>query len=405
MDGLKSIRFFGTYLGLTLGRLRRQLWLLAGLALLCLLLPLGAGRAANALLTQGADFSGVTLAVTAPEGDPVPRLLAQFMGDMEDITQYCAFAALEEGEAMDALRQGEVTAVLVLPEDFIHGVMWGTNPDLRLVVAGDRPLESLLLLWVGQSASDILSAFQSGVYAVLDLYGEAPPPGLTRDQVVRDINLRYIALAMDRTGMFQTWELSATQALPIPLHYALSLTACFALSAAPLFVPIYSGSWLSFQRRLRSAGRSAAVGYFSGVCAGIPAMILLIFPSMLLAGGGNPVFLLGAAFLMAMFCSLFGSMCCLASEDAAGCALIAFGVSLLALALAGGIVPPVLLPEPVRRLSWLSPVTWLRRLAAWPMGHPAPGSVWVCLVLSAAGLAAPALVLYRRRVERQEVAL
>lgn len=398
------MRYFVRFLSLTLDRFCCQRRLLAGLALLCLLLPLGAGRVANTLLTQGVDFSGVTLAVTAPEGDPVPRLLVQFMGGMEDIAQYCTFVALEEEEAMDALRRGEVTAVLVLPEDFIRGVMWGTNPDLRLVAAGDRPLESLLLLWVGQSAGDILSAFQSGVYAVLDLYGEAPPPGLTRDQVVRDINLRYIALAMDRTGMFQTLEVSATQALPISLHYALSLTACFALSAAPVFVPIYSGSWLSFQRRLRGVGRGAAAGYFSGVCAGIPALLLLIFPSLLLAGEGNPLFLLGSALLMALLGSVFGSVCCLVAENAAGCGLIAFGVSLLSLALAGGIVPPVLLPGSVRRLGWLSPVTWLRRLAAWSMGYPADASAWVCLALSAAGLAALALVLYRRRMDRQEMA-
>lgn len=399
------MRYFGQFLKLTLDRLCRQRQLLAGLVLLCLLLPPGAGRAANALLTRGVDFSGATLAITAPEGDPVPQLLERFLGDMEDIAQYCTFTALEEGEAMDALRRGEVTGVLVLPEDFIHGVMRGTNPDLRLVAAGDRPLESLLLLWVGQGASDILSAFQGGVYAVLDLYGENPPPGLARDQVVRDINLRYITLALDRTGMFRTWEVSATQALPIPLHYALSLTGCFALSAAPLLVPLYSGSWLMFQRRLRAVGRSAATGYLSGVCAGIPALLLLIFPSLLLAGEGNPVFLLGAALLMALFGSVFGSVCCLAAENAAGCALLAFGVSLPSLALAGGVVPPVLLPGPVQRLSGLSPVTWLRQLAARPMGYPAPGSVWTCLALSAAGMAALALVLYRRRMDRQEVAL
>ena len=392
--------YFGQLLKLNLVRLCRQRRLLAGLALLCLLLPLGAGRAANALLSRGVDFSGVTLAITAPEGDRVPRQLELFLGDMEDIAQYCAFVALEEGEAMDALRRGEVTAVLVLPEDFIHSVMWGSNPEIRLVVAGDRPLESLLLLWVGQSAGDILAAFQSGVYAVLDLYEESPPPGLTRDQVVWDINLRYIGLAMSRTGMFRPAEVSATQALPVPLHYTLSLTACFALSAAPLLVPLYGGDWLRFQRRLRSVGRDAAAGYLSGVCAGIPLLLLLIFPSLLFAGGGNPVLLLGAALLMALFCSVFGSVCCLAAENNAGCGLIAFGVSLLSLALAGGIVPPVLLPGPVRRLSWLSPVAWLRQLTAQSMGYPADGFVWTCLALSTAGMAILALVLYCRRVDR-----
>ena len=69
---------------MTLVRLCRQRWLLAGLALLCLLLPLGAGQAAGYLLTRGVAFSGVTLAVTAPDGDNIPQLLEQFMGDMED---------------------------------------------------------------------------------------------------------------------------------------------------------------------------------------------------------------------------------------------------------------------------------------------------------------------------------
>ena len=397
--------YFGQFFKLTVVRLCQQRRLLAGLALLCLLLPLGAGRAAGHLLSRGVGFSGVTLAVTAPEGDNTPQLLEQFMGEMEDIAQYCTFTALGGDEAMDALRKGEVTAVLVLPGDFIRGVMWGDNPDLRLIVAGDRPLESLLLLWVGQSASDILSAFQSGVYAVLELYEEAPPPGLTRDQVVRDINLKYITLALNRSGMFQTEELSATLALPIPLHYALSLLCYFALSAAPLFVPVYSGDWLRFQRRLRSVGRGAAVGYFSGVAAGIPALLLLLLPFLLLTGEGSPLARIGAAVLMALCCSVFCSLCCLAAENAGGCGLASFAVSLLSLALAGGIVPPVLLPGPVRRLSGLSPVTWLRQLAAWPMGYPVDLSTWACLAASTVGMAALALALYRRRVERQEVAM
>ena len=366
------MRYFGQCFKLTLVRLCRQRWLLAGLALLCLLLPLGAGQAAGYLLTRGVAFSGVTLAVTAPDGDNIPQLLEQFMGDMEDIAQYCSITAMGEEEAMAALRDGTVTAVLVLPEDFIHGVMWGENPDLRLVTAGDRPLESLLLLWVGQSASDILSAFQSGVYAVLDLYEDAPPPGLTRDQVVLDINLRYISLAMNRTGMFQPEFLSATETLPIPLHYVLSLAVSFALSAAPLFVPIYSGDWLRFQRRLRSVGRSSAGGCFSGVAAGALALLLLLLPTLLLAGEGHPLALTGSALLMALFCSEFCAVCCLAAGNAAGCGLIAFGVSLLSLALAGGILPPVLLPGPMRQLSWLSPTAWAMRWTG------PPGSVWPC---------------------------
>ena len=402
---MDTLRFFGIYLNLTLGRLCRQRWLLAGLALLCLLLPLGAGRAAGELLSRGVDFSPVTLAVSAPEGDQVPLQLEQFMGEMEDVAQYCRIVSMDEEAALAALARGEAAAVLDLPQDFIRGVMWGENPDLRLIVSGDRPLEALLLLWVGQSASDILSAFQSGVYAVLDLYEETPPPGLTRDQVVFDINLRYISLALDRTGMFQSRELSATRTLPVPLHYALALLSYFALSAAPLFVPIYSGGWLRPQRRLRAASRGVAVGYWAGVLAGALLLLPLLLPALLLAGGGPSLPLLGAALGMALFCSVFSSVCCLVSRSAAGCGLLAFTVSLAALALAGGIVPPVLLPGPVRGLSVLSPVSWLQRLAVGAVGRPPDPSAVLCLTASGAVLAVLTLSLYRRRTDSGEVGL
>ena len=401
---MSGLRYFGKLTGLTAGKLCQQRWLLAGLALLCFLLPLGTGRAAEAALSRGVDFHGVTLAVTAPEGDDTPRQLERFMGELEDVAQYCRFVALDEKEAMEALENGEVTAVLLLPEHFIRGVMWGENPDLRLIVPADRPLESLLLLWVGQSASDILSAFQSGVYAVLERYEANPPPGLTRDQVVFDINLRYISLALNRSGMFRTETVSAARTLPVSLHYALSLTVFFALAAAPVFVPLYGGSWLRFQRRLRAAGRGAAWGYFSAQAAGTPVLLLLLLPALLWAGGGKPA-LFAAALVTALYCCAFCSLCCLLTGSAGGCGLLSFGIAAASLGLAGGIVPPVLLPAPIRRLSGLSPVTWLRQLAAWAMGYPAEPSAWLCLLLSALGMAALALALYRRRVDRQEVEL
>lgn len=400
---MRELRFIGTYSLLTLGQLRRQRWLLAGLVLLYLLLPLGAGQAAQTLLSRGVDFHPVTLAVTGPEGDPTPKQLEQYMGEMADITQYCRITAMEQGQAMAALERGEAAAVLILPERFIYGVMEGSNPDLRLVVAGDRPLEALLLLWVGQSAADMLSAFQGGVYAVLDLYEQSPPAGLTRDQVVVDINLRYINLALNRTDLFRLQETSATRTLPVPLHYALALISFFALSAAPVFVPIYGGDWLRFQRRLRSVGRGFAAGWLSGVIAGWLVLFLLLAPALLLLGKGNPAGLMGAALLMAGYCSLFCSLCCLLFEGAAGCGSAAFLLSLLSLGLAGGIVPPVLMPAALRRLSGLSPVGWLMAAAARPMGYGAAPFPWACLALSGAAMAALSLALYRRRADRQEV--
>ena len=74
---MKVTGFFGKFITLILGRLCRQPWLLAGLALLCLLLPLCIAPAAETVLSEGVDFGGMHLAITGPEGDPVPEMVAE----------------------------------------------------------------------------------------------------------------------------------------------------------------------------------------------------------------------------------------------------------------------------------------------------------------------------------------
>ena len=74
---MRALRFFTVSVRYTLGKFCQQRWLLAGLILLCFLLPLAAGQAAGRLLSQGVDFSGVTLAISAPEGDDKQGLAYQ----------------------------------------------------------------------------------------------------------------------------------------------------------------------------------------------------------------------------------------------------------------------------------------------------------------------------------------
>ena len=138
---MKTVRFFAINWKLTLGRLCQQRWLLAGLALLCFLLPFGAGRAAEVLLSRGVDFHGVTLAITAPEGDGVPQKLEQLMGDMEDIAQYCKIVSMDEGAALAALERGEITAVAAW-SDYAAGYL-AVQQAVRAVREQSQELEPL----------------------------------------------------------------------------------------------------------------------------------------------------------------------------------------------------------------------------------------------------------------------
>lgn len=388
--------------GLTLGRLCRQLGLLAGLAALCVILTLLAGRGAEEAFSGGASFSGITLAVTADAGDPLPQQLARTIGGMTDVSQYCRIEALEREEALAALADGRAAAVLDLPENFLQGVQSGENPAVRIIVDGTRPLESLLTLWVGQSASDLLAASQAGIYAVLEEYGQTPPPGLTRDRAVIEINAKYVQWTLNRQEMFREERLLPTNALPIGLHYRLSLAGYLLLSMAPLFAWLYQGPWLSGLRRLRYARRSPLWGLAAGLasCWMVTAGLLLVLLKLLaMPAAGAAV---RTAAVWAAFFAAWTAACALLTRTAAGCGGLNFLLTLAALALSGGIVPPVLLPEGLRRIGEGSPIAWMRALAAEPMGYAAAGHPAGALLAAAGALCILSVCLYVRRAGKRE---
>ena len=397
---MREFRFFGKLTGLTLGKLCQQPLLLAGVALLCFLLPMLLGPVAESVLSQGIAFSGVKLAITAPEGDPVPEQLEQILPSMSDVRQYCQVEAMTQEEALNSLEQGEVTAILALPENFIQGIMNGSNPDVELIVRGDQPLEALLTFWIGQSASDMLAAFQSGIYAVLELYQENPPAGVNYQQAVTQINLRYVTWMMNRQDMFRTQLVSATGHLPVGIHYALSLLSYLAMSLAPFFMVIYDANWIGAQRRFRTVARGSIVFYGASFAAYWLIEFLLLTAVQLILFQGRVDTILLSSGLCALFCAAFGSLCCLLTSDTGSCGLLSFGSSLVFLTLSGGILPPVLMPAVLRELLPCWPVTWLRSIMAISMeDFELPSGTITAMTITSLLMMCLGWLLYHRRGE------
>ncbi len=399
---MKKVVFFHNLTKYAWKSICQQLWLLAVLSVLFLALPMGAGPVARSLLSQGVAFSGITLAVTAPEGDETGEILEQLTGNMRDLRQYCSFQSLSWEDASQALDAGEVTAILVLPEDFIGGVLGGANPDLTLVVAADRPLESLLTLWVGQSAADLLTSAQRGIYAVLELYPGQEIAGQSWEQVKAQVNLDYINHTLNRQGLFRRQELQATGAMEIEIHYALSLLIFLTMALPPLLRPLFEGEGMAFRKRLRSLGHGTVLQYTSNIWVCWCILLALTAVPALYLTGGNCLGLL----LLVAFAASYTALCCLASRSSAGCGGLAFLLSAGGTLLAGGIIPPALLPAPVRTIGSLLPTQILRELLYLPgeewldAGFALPG-----MLLWIAGLTVTGLILFRRRLTQKEEAL
>lgn len=395
---MNGFRFWSKITVQTLGKLCRQRTLLAGIALLCLILPLCLAPAAEAALSKGVSFSGITLAIVGPEDSSVAEEAEKLLSTMRDVGQYCEVRAMSRQEALDSLEQGQITAIMVLPEGFVSGVIYGTNPDIELIVPDDRPFEALLTLWLGQSASDMLSAVQSGIYAVIDQYNASPDSELESGEVIAQINMRYINWTLNRQGMFRVSSVSATELLPVGLHYALSLLAYLMLAVVPFFTPVFSCKWLNAQRRCRCAKRGWIGFYLCGVGACFAVMFSLLAAAQMLLVKGNLAMTLWASVTGGLFCAAYAAVCCLLTSNARNCGVLSFPAALVCLFLAGGILPPVLMPQRLQEWINVSPVAWLRNTMAVSGGELYPDQsmagrllLWSAVLLVLGGL------LYRRR--------
>ncbi|MGI6028265.1 MAG: hypothetical protein ACOX81_02500 [Candidatus Heteroscillospira sp.] len=332
------MRLVFSLIKLNLQRLGRRLFLLAAIAAAFLMLsaPLGAGVRE---LFSREDYGDITIAVAGKNGEG--EALASFAGNLADVAEYCRFVAMPENEALAQLERGELTAVLVLPENFVNKILTGENQGAKLHLDPSEPVESLLTLYAGQCAADMLAAAQGGIYAVLDALDEA---GAMGDRSVEEINLEYIRFTMGRGGMYETELAQLVPGGEPGEHYVRSVLVWVLLMSGLLFYPVLGPGRDAHRERLRSVGCTG-----NEWAAGALAPLLLwetgLSAVICLAAGEPTLFgIIGCA----LFAGGFSALVCAISFSEASAAAWGFILSTALGFLSGGIVPPALMPGALR---------------------------------------------------------
>ena len=205
---------------------------------------------------------------------------------------------------------------------------------------------------------------------------------------------------MNRQDLFRLEEIAVTDALPVGLHYALSLVCFLSLALAPFFYRIYEKPWLAAQRRLASVGRSCLGCWAAATGACWTVLFGILFLSVILCGNGSFGLAVAVCGLVSLFASAFVGVCCLCTGDVAGCGTVASILGLVLSLLSGGILPPVMLPPVLRGIAPYTPITWLRGLLALPSGY-SPSGYWLPTAFCAAGMLGLGFILYHRRFSRE----
>ena len=135
-------------------------------------------------------------------------MLLRYVENMESVSQFCDFRQTTEQEGFALLEKGEVTALVLLPEGLLEGIMNGTNPVVEIYFPKQAGLEALFFREMTEAGEGLLRVAQAQIYGAGDM---ARAFGLTEQlsQIEVEIDSYNLAFALDRLALYDSAKVSA----------------------------------------------------------------------------------------------------------------------------------------------------------------------------------------------------
>ncbi len=195
---------FFTYLGLEFKK-SIKVWKKTVCGMFLMLAVLAVGVAAvSIVLLQSQVFPVVDVAFTVPQGDKMTRMAMRVVEGMDSVKSICRFRYADRETALLKLREGEVQAVIDLPENFYEDVDSGVNTPAHIYFSsegGDFALPVEVFRELLADGVSLLQTAEAGVYASLSIADQYSAP-VGKEQIGNQIALLYMGEVMKRDGIF-----------------------------------------------------------------------------------------------------------------------------------------------------------------------------------------------------------
>ena len=187
------------------------------------ILCLAIGIAGSHILYANHVVEPFSLAIVDLEDSKWTHMIIDTINHMETVTELCSIQVLDKDEAKAKLKEGEVTAIITIPEHFVEDVMTGKNTPITLERRDSTLLEGAVISKLVSAGTKLLSASQAGIYTTLDAYETfGIDEGRSWDSLVQEINIIFVKEILGRSSMYVQEEVVSTRLISPLEHYILS---------------------------------------------------------------------------------------------------------------------------------------------------------------------------------------
>lgn len=347
-----------------------------GAAALMLLLFAVVGIAAGAVYAGGGSeiYTPLKIAIVDNEDSAFSRILVHAVRGTDFLDGLIETEKMNEDEAIDALRDGTVSAAVILPEGFVDDVIHGEVSEGKVIVSGSLASQKMIVQSLAHVGETLLASGQNGVFSGGELLEEHGVGWDIRSPYYDRVNTHLLREALTAGEKYFTVEELdfCDTGVSEEAYYLILWVVMLLLLLAIVFIPLYRTDCKTpLLRRLRSLG----VG---DVKFTAPKLTLTFaFHAALLAAVFGAAVHFGLAevsaasvlclILTAAYTSLIGACASTALGNGIASSFILAAGGLI---MCGGIVPRRIMPGIVTFLGDISPFGAAKALLSMSFGAP-----------------------------------
>lgn len=318
-------------------------------------------------------FQAVDVGVAIPEEDQETKAVVRFLSAMESVESVCNFRYFPQDEAMEKLYEGEVQAVIVLPESLYEDIYTGQEGTITVYLPEDPPFRVQVFRELLSDGMSLFAAAESGALASGDMAKDGSSK-MKPYEAANYISYAYITQAMDRNKMFDRYVYSPLGQMDLYQYYFAAAVSVLLLMSGLNYSFLYQGNSRAVEQKLRIMGLGAvkvsaikilvmanaswvlaSAAYLAGcLFSGWSRSYFLWFHGTVLLGL-IPACIGTAVYFHAVF-SVFG-------KGMQGTVFL-LSVNTLMVLCSGAVIPSAYLPETVGKLGRYLPLNFLHRYCA-----------------------------------------
>lgn len=336
------------------------------------------------------------VAIVVEDESRYTPMLIKFVQQMDSVRTACKFQIENREDAFLQLQEGEVLAVMVVPQNVLEDIMNGTNTPVQVYMPLAATFESTVFGELLASGASLLTTAQAQTYAVYDLaisadtlaaqQSETPQAMEHLHQYEQDIDEWNLDRALKRGKLFSTETVNVTGKVDLPLFYGISagilITMLWGMGASFLQLPAPEQTGRMLHRAGISTGKQIITLWLVEGCwlflLQIGYLLLLdkvlrFYMDIQLTWSSG---LLLALFLTALLVSSLQLLVYTFVKEQ-GLAIITLAIlSMGMLFLSGGLVPAAFLPKGINAAATYLPTTWVLQLQSAAIQRNGIGTLW-----------------------------